>query len=79
MSQTFSIGCQQCRKHLWIAQAGLGGYTLYTDQPETMSALKDFLFEHIGHPLVFKENCESEMADWEEIETESKPTDPCIP
>lgn len=33
-----------------------------------MSALKAFLFEHLGHPLVFDENCESELAEWDEIE-----------
>lgn len=34
-----------------------------------MDALKKFLFEHMKHPLVFDENCELEIGEWEEIET----------
>lgn len=72
MSRTYSIGCRQCRCHLWIAQAsgvtGQESTALYTGEPVTMSLLKDFLFEHRGHPLVFEENCESELGDWREIE-----------
>jgi len=34
-----------------------------------MEALNAFLFEHRGHPLVFDENCSSELAEWDEIET----------
>jgi hypothetical protein len=73
MSTTYSIGCRQCRKHLWIAQSSQESTTLYAGQNYT-PALKDFLFEHIGHPLVFNENCESELADWEEIEIEKPAT-----
>ena len=38
-----------------------------------MAALKSFLFDHLGHPLVFSENCESEVADWDEIEARPEP------
>lgn len=38
-----------------------------------MEALKQFLGDHMGHPLVFDENCESELAKWHEIE--AKPDD----
>lgn len=69
MSTTYSIGCRQCRKHLWIAQASGKERSLYTGQPETMEELKTFLFEHVDHPLVFGENCEGEIGEWEEIET----------
>lgn len=48
MSQTYSLGCRQCRKHLWIAQAGGVGKTLYSANQHAMGALKDFLFEHAG-------------------------------
>ena len=72
MSRTFSIGCTQCRKHLWIAQAsaasGKESTTLYTGEGHVMAALKDFLFDHHGHPLIFDDNCNSELADWEEID-----------
>lgn len=73
MSRTYSIGCRQCRKHLWIAQASGGSTTLYTGEPHTMAALEAFLFKHRGHPLVFDENCESEVADWTEIEAKPEP------
>jgi hypothetical protein len=69
MSRTYSIGCRQCRKHLWIAQASLDRTSLYTGEPHIMDALKKFLFEHMKHPLVFDENCELEIGEWEEIET----------
>ena len=68
MSKTYSLGCQQCRKHIWIAQAGGVGKTLYSADQHAMEALKGFLFEHAGHPLVFGDNCEGEMVDWEEID-----------
>lgn len=73
MSRTYSIGCRQCRKHLWIAQASGDSQTLYTGELHTMAALKSFLFDHLGHPLVFSENCESEVADWDEIEARPEP------
>ena len=70
MSRTFSIGCQQCRKHLWIAQASASRQTLYYGKPRTMEALKVFLFEHRGHDLLFDDNVNTTMEEWEEIETE---------
>jgi hypothetical protein len=39
-----------------------------------MEALKKFFGDHMGHPLVFDENCESELADWDEIEAKPEPT-----
>jgi hypothetical protein len=68
MSTTYSLGCRQCRKHLWIAQASAGVTSLYTGHDAIVTALKAFLFDHLGHPLVFNENCESEVAEWAEIE-----------
>lgn len=68
MSQTYSIGCRDCRKHVWIAQTSLGSHTLYYGEPRTMETLKDFLFEHTGHNLVFNDNVNSEIEEWDEIE-----------
>ena len=63
MSKAYSIGCRDCREHLWIAQTGI----LYTGEPHTMEALKAFLFKHAGHNLVFDDHINSEMIDWNEI------------
>jgi hypothetical protein len=41
-----------------------------------MAALQKFLFEHRGHPLVFDENCESELGEWEEVEPDPSNHDP---
>ena len=68
MSRCYSIACTQCRKHIWIAQAGFSGYVLYYGQPHTMKALRDFLFEHAKHPLVFDENEEGSVSEMDEIE-----------
>jgi len=71
MSQTFSIACTQCKKHLWIAQASYDNQFkghLYSTKRHT-EALFIFLMKHRGHPLVFNENCEGDIADFEEIGT----------
>lgn len=76
MSQTYSIGCRQCRKHLWIAQSSQGNPSLYTGEPHTMAALKVFLFEHLGHSLEFNENTCTDLAEWDEIEIDPEPSSP---
>ena len=55
MSSDLHIACRDCQKTLWIAQDGLSGRTLYTGEPKTMEKLKDFLFDHEGHTLVFED------------------------
>lgn len=63
MSVTYSIGCTQCKKHIWVSQSN---QTRLYDQEETF----DFLMAHKKHPLVFDENCESStFDDYEEIES----------
>lgn len=56
MSQTFSIGCKACKKHLWIGQNA----HIYGDYAHN-KALAAFLHEHRGatHPLIFDEDAES--------------------
>ena len=68
MSRTYSIACRDCKKHVWIAQASCDSHTLYTGMPEVMECLEAFLFEHMGHALVFNDNCNSEVGEWDEIE-----------
>ena len=69
MSVDFSIACKDCKKHLWIAQSP---DNLYLAEPDVMEALRTFLFDHVGHNLVF---CSPERddnmlgTDWKEIES----------
>lgn len=68
MSRTQNIACKQCKKSLWIGQAGAGsdrGY-IYSGQAHTMTALGEFLWDHIDHPLVFTED--SNLDDFEEVQ-----------
>jgi len=71
MSKTFSIACTQCKKQLWIAQGH--GYPIptklsfYSGEPETIEALENFLMDHFKHPLIFDENCESDLMDYEDM------------
>lgn len=67
MSKTYSIACTQCKKKLWIGQSGLGGEILYYGEPKMMETLKDFLFTHAGHQLVFDENMDSDMCRYEDV------------
>jgi hypothetical protein len=66
MSQTFSIACRDCKVHLWIAQgrSPVDGH-VYTGSG---AAIYAFLQKHRKHELVFDENCETDIADYEEIE-----------
>ena len=54
MSQCYHIACIDCRETLWIAQAGIGGKSFYSGEARTMVLLKEFLFRHEGHHLVFR-------------------------
>jgi hypothetical protein len=70
VSVTFSIACRECKVHLWIGQSHSSGAHsghLYTAESHT-KALWTFLAGHQGHALVFDENCESEIADFREVE-----------
>lgn len=61
MSNSYSIGCTQCKKSLWIAQGGLPeSFTFYSGEPVIMFKLKQFLREHIHHPLLFFDSSNSE-------------------
>lgn len=73
MSETFSLACRDCKKHIWIAQGS------YTDKAQGHVYCAEqyrkgfylFLREHQGHNLVFDQHCEGEIADYEEIEIDS--------
>ena len=72
MSETYSIACTDCKKHIWIAQ---GSYSdiknghIYNSKLYS-KALFEFLIDHKGHNLVFDKNCDIPIADYEEIEVE---------
>jgi len=44
-----------------------------------MAALKNFLFDHEGHELVFSEDSEFDGTDWQEIDTEDETKNPDNP
>lgn len=74
MSNTYSIGCRECKKHLWIAQ----DKCLYSGDFEAMERLEIFLFEHQGHALVFEDNVNSDIAEWDEVKWEESTYTPCV-
>jgi hypothetical protein len=66
MSRTYSIACTQCRKHLWIGQASHAeGMRIYSDVRGKQAR---FYVEHEGHPLVFGENCEGPIGDFDGVD-----------
>jgi hypothetical protein len=75
MSKTYSIGCRECRKRLWIAQGWGGSINLYSGEPETMEALRVFLYQHMSHPLIFDDHIENEeMLFWDEVKPIPQPS-----
>lgn len=70
MSATYSLGCRDCKKKIWIAQ-GTGYRCLYSGNQKCMEALREFLFDHEEHNLVFADNINNEeMLSWDDIEYE---------
>lgn len=74
MSRTYSIGCSECQVCLWIAQAsGASGSehtTLYSESHHVLR-LREFLFEHRGHSLVFDMDDSASISDMREIEDDA--------
>lgn len=67
MSVTYSIGCQQCKKVLWVGQR----HTLYGS--EVVNTMQ-FLKHHTKHALIFDEDCNSETFDnYESVDEQYKP------
>jgi hypothetical protein len=63
MSRTYSIGCEDCKVHLWVGQASYGDFQsasrirIYSGGVET-DRQKEFLETHRGHGVFLDENCE---------------------
>lgn len=62
MSRTYSIGCTQCNKHIWVGQGNPDDGHIYGYQE-----IWKFFHEHKDHTLVFKDD-EGNFLDSEEIE-----------
>lgn len=58
MSETYSIACKDCKKHIWIAQGDYSnpknGHIYFSK--EYLKFFFVFLIEHIGHNLIFNNN-----------------------
>lgn len=69
MSETYSIGCRDCKVHLWVGQA-LAGHTMLYHGSMAVLALEEFLFAHQNHNLTFGNNCDGVFIEdgWKEIE-----------
>lgn len=46
MAVDLYMACVKCKKALHVAQDGLGGFTFYWGQEDTMRLLRDFLRDH---------------------------------
>jgi len=53
VSMDYDLICVDCKVKIWIAQSGLSGQSFYSDEKGCMEELKAFLFNHIGHNLMF--------------------------
>lgn len=73
MSEAYSIGCKTCKVMLWVGQDGMSGQTFYCGQPETMTSLGVFLFQHVGeaHSLTF--DMDQKLGDAGFVEHDSGP------
>jgi len=79
MSQTYSIACRDCKEHLWMAQGSYNNKDLESNFDGNIYTTKiyriaifQFLMRHMGHNLVFDENCEGEIGEFKEIEIEDE-------
>lgn len=62
--------CKDDKKFLWCGQSSaVRGHTFYSGEPETMEALRIFLYEHMGHNLTYgmHDNLDEEDG-WQEVE-----------
>lgn len=53
MSQTYSLVCHETRKRVWIGQGWGTMEAFYSGNLNMMEALREFLCDHEGKPLVF--------------------------
>lgn len=69
MAQTFNIACYNCKVTLWIGQRS--GSTVESGRIynswQAQNRLRDFLYSHVGHPLVFIESEALDVIDYEDL------------
>lgn len=71
MSTDYSLACLKCKKHYWVAQDGLSGFTFYSGEKQCMAGINKFLGEHVLHGKVVllpEYDVEDfEQVDWPEL------------
>ncbi len=72
MARTYGLACTECKRYVWIAQRGVTDKTQIYDTEEIREALKAFLFEHIGHPLVFEDTEPLSVDDYVDVTAEDE-------
>lgn len=66
MSVDYYMACGKCMKALHVAQDGLGGFTFYSEQPDTMKLLGEFLEAHsLCNSIMFLPEGIVDSADYE--------------
>ena len=54
MSVEYDLCCKDCNKHVWLGSEGFSGRQFPYLMPGLMDTLKDFLWDHQGHHLVWE-------------------------
>jgi len=68
MSTTWYIACPETKKRVWIGQGSHDNMSVfYSDEPETMACLADFLNAHQGKNLVVVNIEFFDQLDYEEF------------
>ncbi len=69
MSRCYDLCCMECKKRLWVGQAGGGRDDAYLyANPEHIEALTKFLNDHYAHPLKFTtDSALDEEEGWEYV------------
>lgn len=54
MSDSYSLGCNDCKKKMTIGQSSNSAppFCFYSGEPETMKELRQFFYDHFRHKLV---------------------------
>ena len=63
MSSTYSIGCKDCKKCIWIGQMSMGHGRIYGNKDKEIF---NFLLNHEGHDLIFGKDFTEIFNDYEE-------------
>ena len=67
MSSTYALLCTECKQFIWIGQRTGFHVYVYIDQRETMELLNDFLRRHENHNLVFCDDIDLDVTEYENV------------